>query len=89
MGHASQLAWSSLLVHIQLIESESSSVIVTTYFFSTIGGTLSLWAAMLVIFCVEVLLPIPFTLAILSAFFIALTYILMELFGSTGNRLSR
>ncbi|CAG5097000.1 Oidioi.mRNA.OKI2018_I69.XSR.g14885.t2.cds [Oikopleura dioica] len=60
-----------------------AQVIVTTYYFSNIGGTLSLWAAMLVIFCVEVLLPIPFTLAILSAFLIALTYILMEIFGST------
>ena len=47
---------------------------------------LSLWSAMLVMFLVEVLLPIPFSFAILSSILIGLIYLVIEAFACFGKQ---
>ena len=46
---------------------------------------LSLWSTMLVMFLVEVLLPIPFSFAIFSSVLIGLIYLAIEAFAIFGK----
>ena len=46
---------------------------------------LSLWSTMLVMFLVEVLLPIPFSFAIFSSVIIGLIYLVIEAFAIFGK----
>jgi len=59
-------------------------VISTSYYFKSNGFTLSLWSTMLVMFLVEVLLPIPFSFAIFSSVIIGLIYLAIEAFAIFG-----
>ena len=49
---------------------------------------LALWSTMLVMFLVEVLLPIPFSFAIFSSLLIGLIYLIIEAFAFFGKNLS-